>query len=155
MHDLHQESVPNTNTDKPTSTYKQPEQADYIFQPQAFLTWGILISLLLATLIRFYGSFIFRPNEPLFALGLYLISSLVILFLVFCIYRWQHVAEHMQSQVSILLALPTIILGSVVMVSFRTSFPNLAPSSDSAVASWLLWCVAFILLAAFMKRDKT
>ncbi len=126
-----------------------------VLNPTIFLCLGFIIWFVATLVIRFFGHYIFQPNQPLLALALYLVSSFGILILALSIFTWQNLHPSQQFQATILLALPGMFLDSIVMVSFRAIFPSLAPSSDSAVASWLLWCYAFVLIAAFMQREKT
>jgi len=75
-----------------------------------------------------------------------------LLFIAKSLFSWQNLLPSQHFQAAVLLALPGMILDSIIMVSFRTSFPNLVPSSDSAFASWLLWAYAFVLISGFIRE---
>lgn len=117
-----------------------------------FLTIGFAIWLLATLAIRNFGELIFKANEPILALGLYLFTAVALIFLARAIFAWQKLDQSDYFKAAILLVVPGMILDSVVMVSFGMVFPNLVPSSDSAIASWLLWSYAFVLLSGFIKK---
>jgi len=117
-----------------------------------FISIGFIIWLGATLIIQNYGHMIFRPNEAMFAFGLYLVTAIGIIFIARFLFSWQKLEQTQYFQAAILLALPGMILDSIIMVSFQSIFPNLAASTDSALASWLLWAYAFVLISGFIRK---
>lgn len=139
------------NNSEVTNTLQAADTAQPIHSV-TFLSIGFFIWLLATLLIRNFGHLIFKADAPIFAFVLYLVTAIGIIFIAKSLFAWQNLNQSQYFQAAILLAVPGMILDSVVMVGFRTTFPNLGLSSDSGVASWLLWSYAFVLISGFIRQ---
>ncbi|NCU17433.1 DUF5367 family protein [Pallidibacillus pasinlerensis] len=70
------------------------------------------------------------------------------------IYRWKRVNALQQVKAAILIALPELLIDSIVLIFFSTIFVNIEPAMDRIFGSWLLWAYSLILFSGFLPIKK-
>lgn len=120
-----------------------------------FLFYGFLVWLGATIIFRSIGQFFFTLDQPFFLIATYLLVVPLIFVVTYPIYRWKRVNALQQVKAAILIALPGLLIDSIVLVFFSTIFVNLEPAMDRIFGSWLLWAYSLILLSGFLPIKKS
>lgn len=109
-----------------------------------FLFYGFLVWLGATIIFRSIGQFFFTLDQPFFLIATYLLVVPLIFVVTYLIYRWKRVNALQQVKAAILIALPGLLIDSIVLVFFSTIFVNLEPAMDRIFGSWLLWAYSLV-----------
>jgi Kef-type K+ transport system membrane component KefB len=90
--------------------------------------------------IRLVGARLLRPDHPAQTVGLYLVSLVLMAFLVPRICRRLGFDRDLWPKAATLLILPTLILDPFSCAFFTTVFPNLDPGAAGLFGGWMLIC---------------
>ncbi|HXM39696.1 MAG TPA: DUF5367 family protein [Bryobacteraceae bacterium] len=104
------------------------------------LLTGILIWIGGTLGVRLAGHSFLQPGRPLSTLALYLVSFVLMAFLVPRICRRLGVDRDLWPRAATLLILPTLILDPFSCAFFTSMFPNLDPGAAGAFGGWMLIC---------------
>jgi hypothetical protein len=115
-----------------------------------FLLWGLLVWLGATLIFRFGGQFFFLHDQPMLMIMSYILVVPLILVLTLPIYKWKKVTASQRIKAAIFIALPGMLIDSIVLIYFQDIFTNLSPNTDKFFASWLLWAYSLILLSGFI-----
>ncbi|WP_338754436.1 DUF5367 domain-containing protein [Bacillus sp. FJAT-52991] len=119
-----------------------------------FLFWGFLVWLGASLFFRFLGQ-IFFVTDPIILMIISYILVIPCIFLVTLpIYRWKKVQGKERLLAAICIALPGMLIDSLVLVYFDHVFVNLPVYTDRYFASWLLWAYSFILMTGIIKNNQ-
>ncbi|MGA3078862.1 MAG: DUF5367 family protein [Bryobacteraceae bacterium] len=91
-------------------------------------------------IIRLTGRRLVQPDHTTQTVGLYLVSFVLMAFLVPRICRRLGFARDLWPKAVTLLILPTLILDPFSCVFFTTVFPNLDPRAAGVFGGWMLIC---------------
>lgn len=119
-----------------------------------FLFWGFLVWLSASAIFRLTGQFFFILNSPVLLIVSYILVIPLIIVLTLPIYRWKKLNSNQQLKAAILIALPGMLLDTIVLIFFPVIFTNLKPETDRIFGSWLLWAYSLILLSGFSYKRR-
>ncbi len=104
--------------------------------------------------IRFFGQYLFIPNQAVHTLLLFAISFISMAFLVRRICRAFRVPSHQWTQAAIFLLTPTLLLDPFSSAFFPSLFPNIAVAAGGVFGGWLLICCSGALLGTVINRKQ-
>ncbi|GGB54079.1 DUF5367 domain-containing protein [Fictibacillus barbaricus] len=119
-----------------------------------FLFWGFLVWLSASAIFRLTGQFFFILTSPVLLIVSYILVIPLIIVLTLPIYRWKKLNSNQQLKAAIFIALPGMLLDTIVLIFFSDIFTNLKPETDRIFGSWLLWAYSLILLSGFFYKKK-
>ena len=115
------------------------------------LATGLLIWTAGTAAIRLAGHHLLQPGRTTQTLGLYVVSFVLMAFLVPRICRRLGFEKDLWPVAATLLILPTLVLDSVACVLFTAIYPNLDPAVAGAFGGWMLICCAGGVAGAWRK----
>ena len=83
-----------------------------------FLFWGLLVWLSASAIFRLTGQFFFILNSPVLLIVSYILVIPLIIVLTLPIYRWKKLNSNQQLKAAILIALPGMLLDTIVLIFF-------------------------------------
>ena len=101
---------------------------------------GVLLWMAGTAGIRLAGQGILQPHHTARTVGLYLISFVLMAWLIPRICRRLGVQPDLWPRAATLLILPTLILDPFSCAFFATLFPNLDPGAAGVFGGWMLIC---------------
>ena len=104
------------------------------------LASGILIWIGGTAGIRLAGDRLLQPGRPAQTIGLYVLSFILMAFLVPRICRRLGFERSLWPKAATLLILPTLILDPFSCAFFAAIYPNLDPAAAGAFGGWMLMC---------------
>lgn len=120
-----------------------------------FLLWGFLVWLGASLVFRFLGQVFFIPDNTLLIVSSYIFVVPLILVLTFPIYKLKKIQENEDRiKAAVFIALPGMLIDSVVLIYFDQVFVNLSVETDRFFASWLMWAYSLILFTGFYNKKK-
>ncbi len=119
-----------------------------------FVVWGFLVWLAATVIFRLAGQWFLIPGDTTFISLAYVLVIPFIFVFTLQLYAYKKLNIVQRIQASICIALPGMLIDSIVLANFPKVFTNLDPQADSIFGSWLLWAYALILLTGIM-RPKT
>jgi hypothetical protein len=105
---------------------------------------GFILWLAVAAAFRFFGQYFFLPDETL-RLITFLSGAVLGVAAGFVLLRLLHEARGDEGEASIGIALPGLILNSVITHEFPRIFPNIDPTLDATFGAWSMLFGASIL----------
>ncbi|WP_203362626.1 DUF5367 domain-containing protein [Bacillus sp. REN10] len=118
-----------------------------------FLFWGFLVWLGASLLFRFFGHIFFVTDSVWLMMISYLFAIPCILLVTMPIYRLKQVTNNERLAAAICIALPGMLIDSLVLIYFDHVFVNLPIYTDRYFASWLLWAYSWILMTGIVKNN--
>ena len=120
-----------------------------------FFLWGFLVWLGASLIFRFLGQVFFIPDNTLLIVLSFIFVVPLILVLTFPIYKLKKIQENEDRiKAAVFIALPGMLIDSVVLIYFDQVFVNLSVETDRFFASWLMWAYSLILFTGFYNNKK-
>lgn len=120
-----------------------------------FLLWGFLVWLGASFIFRFLGQVFFIPDNAILIVSSYIFVVPLILVLTFPIYKLKKIQENEDRiKAAVFIALPGMLIDSIVLIYFDQVFTNLSVETDRFFASWLMWAYALILFTGFYNKKN-
>ncbi|HHQ8911890.1 DUF5367 domain-containing protein [Bacillus anthracis] len=118
-----------------------------------FLFWGFLVWLGASLIFRFLGQIFFITDSLGWMAASYILVVPLILVLTLPIYKIKNITGSERLKAAIYIALPGMLIDSIVLVYFDNVFINLSADTDRYFASWLMWAYALIIITGLVKNQ--
>lgn len=115
-----------------------------------FLLIGVVLWFVATVAFRLGGQFVLDPGPTVGVLTLYVVTGAATTGFALLLYRWWSLPSRARPQAAIALALPGMLLDSVILVWFETAFPNVPAGAGPYLGGLLLWAYAAVLVSGFV-----
>jgi len=116
------------------------------------LQWGGLLWVAGTIGIRLAGQYLLRPHRVLPTTLLYLISFMLMAWVVRRICQRLQLERELWFKATTLLILPTAILDPFSCLFFPRVFPNVDPAAAGIFGGWMLICCGGAIAGAWFQR---
>lgn len=118
-----------------------------------FLFWGFLVWLGASLIFRFLGQIFFITDSLGWMAASYILVVPLILVLTLPIYKIKNITGSERLKAAVYIALPGMLIDSIVLVYFDNVFVNLPADTDRYFASWLMWAYSLIIITGLVKNQ--
>ncbi|TDQ36987.1 DUF5367 domain-containing protein [Aureibacillus halotolerans] len=115
-----------------------------------FLLYGFLVWLGASVIFRLAGQFFFVPGQPILLIWASVLVIPLVAVLTLPLYHKKKLNSEAQLKAAICIALPGMVLDTVVLLSFDSIFVNLDQQMDGTFGSWLLFAYSLVLVSGFL-----
>jgi hypothetical protein len=122
----------------------------------SYRIWAVIYGLYIwvqATLtIRWFGSYIFLPNEPAIMAGVFLVTVGMVYGAAYFFYKMFALTAFQRADAAILICAAGLVADIPVFLYWHIFFPDLSTALTPWVAAWIMWGYGIGILTGVVPR---
>jgi len=118
------------------------------------ISWGLIVWLAVAVLIRLAGHVLLSPATPLVLLGFFVSVVPLMALVTYPVYWWLGLPQATRSSAAALMSLPGMFLDVLLVLFAETAFPQMGTGTVIHFGAVLLFGYAIVLATGFVPRGS-